>query len=326
MAAMLSMSVVPSHAQHKDIPTSTSGYVVRSLDSKLERSHAKATAFKRERGVYTAGETMLQPENDRMVLYLGSEVSVALPADTEHQPNCSEDSALEISTADGNTYQVEFYEDGSVALTAETTQRADRIEFEYPLSAAGTKAIVPLENGAVLYMGADDDLVLAIAPPWAMDAAGKPLETWYEASTTALKQYVRVSPDTEFPIKADPWMGENLFKSITVDSYRNQPRVNLNLSGMGWAVYTGNPLVLSGLVGGQIILNNAGWREAVNWSSKVRKALEGKATMKQQFECHAAGALFAGEWNLERFRPTRTVTWVRGVGVHHCNWTSADLY
>lgn len=51
-----------------------------------------------------------------------------------------------------------------------------------------------------------------------------------------------------------------------------------------------------------------------------------KQTLKQQFECHATGALFAGQWNLEKFRPNRTVTWVKGVGTHHCNWNTATYH
>ena len=38
------------------------------------------------------------------------------------------------------------------------------------------------------------------------------------------------------------------------------------------------------------------------------------------------GALFAGQWNLEKFRPNRTTHWSFGVAVHHCNWTTANRY
>lgn len=129
---------------------------------------------------------------------------------------------------------------------------------------------------------------------------------------------------THFPVTADPYLGEKLFKSIAVTSANGQPRVNLTLSAWGWAIYIGGATAPGGgpLIS-LAILNNHGWQEATKWSSSVRNALLGKGTMKQQFECHALGALFAGTWNLERWRPTRTVTWVKGVGTHRCNWTTA---
>jgi hypothetical protein len=126
---------------------------------------------------------------------------------------------------------------------------------------------------------------------------------------------------------ADPWFGANIFRAIRVDTFNRQPRVNLDLSTWGGAIYSGIAQGggIGGAAAGQAILNNAGWKEANAHSTATRNALN-KSSMRQQFECHAAGSAFAGQWNLEKFRPNRTTTWVRGVATHHCNWTTAHLY
>lgn len=76
------------------------------------------------------------------------------------------------------------------------------------------------------------------------------------------------------------------------------------------------------------VMTGAGWSEAVAWGGPVPigPILWSKATLRQQFDCHAFGNAFAGTWNLERFRPDRTTVWTNGVAFHHCNWETANLY
>ena len=91
-------------------------------------------------------------------------------------------------------------------------------------------------------------------------------------------------------------------------------------------IYLNEPAHDSYFGAGQAILNTAGWDEAWGNVGTVRSALD-KPSQRQQFSCHALGAIFAGTWNLEKFRPNRTNgDWGFGVAVHHCNWTTANRY
>lgn len=275
------------------------------------------SGFSRERHGYSSGEIVVSTDASVGTrIGLGDDLQFSLGDQPQMAISHEADESVTVDSADGLEYLIEAYDDGSVAVTTSATEGTGVLEFDYPLESPGATHIKTLPNGAVLYLDSDGALVFGAAPPWAKDAEGRPLETWYEASGTKLSQKVAVTADTRFPVTADPWLGRNIFRTITVDSYKGQPRVNLTLSAWGWAVYSGG-------VAGQYTLNTAGWSEALAWNTTVRRALEGKATMKQQFECHALGALFAGEWNLERFRPSRTTHWSRGVGTHRCNWTTA---
>lgn len=213
--------------------------------------------------------------------------------------------------------------DGSVQFTTVLENRSAPTEYEYYFD---------LPEGATLQKAGDSVFVMfgdkflgGIAPAWAIDSGGQTVPTWYEVTDTSIIQVVaHTDVEYQYPIVADPWVGIDLFGSITVDTYKSQPRVNLDLSPWGWFTWTG--VGIGGLPSGQLILNSAGWDEAWNRSSKIRAALD-KPSQRQQFACHALGAPFADTWNLEKFRPNRlNGNWGFGVAIHHCNWTTADQY
>ncbi len=154
-----------------------------------------------------------------------------------------------------------------------------------------------------------------VASPWAFDANGVSVPTHFEVSGAKLTQVVdHQSGDFVYPISADPYLGQNLWIYHTIDIYNGQQRVNLRLSGFGTTI--SQPWILI----------DYGWPEALNRSPLMNSVLTSKATMRQQFDCHAFGSAFAGDWNLEKFRPNRTVVWSFGVAIHRCNWTTPDQY
>lgn len=176
---------------------------------------------------------------------------------------------------------------------------------------------------SVLIFNDGDEMVGGIAPAWAKDALGNNVLTHYEIDGAVLTQVVEHRGGPTYPVTADPWLGVNLFGHVFKDTYKNQPRVNAKLSPWGWTVYTGvgSPLAAAQ---GQIALNSYGLAEVLSRGQDIRDAFSGKESMFQQFQCHALGALAAGDGNLERVRPTLTVTWAKNVLTHHCNWNYSD--
>lgn len=211
--------------------------------------------------------------------------------------------------------------DGSVQITtiisAANAPRSYTYQLDLPDGATAT------EMGGRLWFSVGTQPLGGIAPAWATDSNGASVPTRYVYKEGILTQIVDHSAKFAYPIVADPWIGINLFSSITVDSYYSQPRVNLNLSWWGWAIYTGNAqgAGILGVAAGQAILNSAGWTEAWTKNSTVQAALN-KTSQRQQFECHALGALLVGTWNLEKYRPTLNVWWGNNVAQHHCNWST----
>lgn len=223
--------------------------------------------------------------------------------------------------------EVRVYEDASVSVQTVIPNRSAPSTYTYRLGLPDHFVATTNPDGSIFFTSEDGTWLGGVAAPWAVDAKGVSLPTSYRLDGANLIQQVLFDESTAYPVVADPWLGLNLFSSITVDSYNLQPRVNLDLSWWGRAVYSGAAQGggVVGLAAGQAILNTAGWGEAWDRNSTVRSALD-KPSQRQQFECHALGALFAGQWNLEKFRPNRTAHWSYGVAIHHCNWTTSYRY
>lgn len=240
------------------------------------------------------------------------QISGALPGDGSR----SADGALVFDDPESYSVVPLAHDDGSVQVTTVLSDASAPTAFQYNLSGDGPLTLTIVEGGGVIVTNANGDYQGAVGAPWAYDATGATVNTWYEVDGSTLVQHVaHTAGDFAYPIVADPWLGGNLFNWITVDTYNGQPRVNLFPSLWGathWAS-----------VSGQVIMNTAGWDEAWNWNATVRSGLN-KDSQRQQFECHALGAPFAGVWNLEKFRVNRTVHWSFGVAVHHCNWATAN--
>ncbi len=207
------------------------------------------------------------------------------------------------------------HEDGSIQLINVIADSAAPEKYEYDFSST-TPVNIKLQDGVAIILDANGDFVGGVTAPWAFDARGVAVPTRFEADGSTLVQVVEHSADEyTYPITADPYLGQALFQWITVDSYNGDHRVNMNPTDFGRGM---PPWVMTG----------AGWSEAVAWGGPVPigSILWSKATLRQQFDCHAFGNAFAGTWNLERFRPDRTVVWTNGVAFHRCNWNTANLY
>lgn len=77
----------------------------------------------------------------------------------------------------------------------------ERVRYEFP-----GRELQLFPNGAISVVDPTGDgaLVAVIKPPWAKDATGAPVNTWYEVSGTTLTQVVAPSKATQYPVVADP--------------------------------------------------------------------------------------------------------------------------
>ena len=250
---------------------------------------------------------------------LGTKLEISLPFGEEASDGVSvEGGGIAYDNRNGSLTVPVTKTDGSVQITTVIEHSNAPIAYSYDLTGASELTLTLFDDGSVVLHDADGGYAGGVAPPWAYDAVGDPVKTWYEVSGLTLTQIVAHDSDSPaYPIVADPWLGINLFGTISVDSVQGQPRVNLTPSPWGYAQW--------GTVSGLVIMNTAGWDEAWTRSASIQSALN-KPSQRQQFECHALGSPFAGTWNLEKFRVNRTTSWTFGVAIHRCNWTTATQY
>lgn len=269
------------------------------------------------------GATITVPEDARRGVSLESkskddaDLSISLPFADEDTERHLTSAGLVTYENSNDTFSVPLpYDDGSIQMNTVIESASAPKRFEYEVGLPDGVMMSHIDGGGVvLERGAET--VATIAPAWARDANGNEVETWYEIEDATLVQMVEHSDADAYPVVADPYLGINLFGHVYTDWIDGAMRVNASLSPYGWSQYA-RP-------SGQVILNTYGYDEVLSRGADVRTAMN-KLSMTQQFQCHALGALAAGQWNLEKWRPNRTTSWTWGVQVHHCNWKTANRY
>lgn len=180
--------------------------------------------------------------------------------------------------------------------------------YKVDLSVPATASVD--EDGAVVWLDPEGEMVAGFAPPWAEDALGDEVSTRYEIrgdSVVQIVDHTTLAPE-RFPVVADPYLGYALIESWS--------REGLNCSSQGCLYMHSFDISDWGNAQGPNVLRTDGWREALTKFSTVGRY----QTTKDQWDCHAAFYLSgeAGVWNLEETRtPSQSITeWVEWS----CNW------
>lgn len=137
----------------------------------------------------------------------------------------SEGEALSIQLPHANSAEpVEVLEDGTFAYPGEDSANAvvvteqgvqmlttianegasSTFAYEIDLSVGETLELVP--SGAAVVVDSAGETVLAFGEPWASDAEGKEVETWFEVNGSTLTQVVDHASDEDvtYPVVSDP--------------------------------------------------------------------------------------------------------------------------
>lgn len=249
----------------------------------------------------------------------GTLIEVTVPAADVAGPLTETDSGLmAYDNRDGSHTVPIAGNDGSLQINTVISSAEAPQTYEYAIKFPGD-ITVESKGGTLLFFDSEEALVLFIANPWATDAAGQKVPTYFEFEGDVLTQIVEHDAGYTYPIVADPWLGIQLFQSwdtgwwsgdITYSAWVTPAAVAL-VGGLGYPAW-------------RAVMATAGWDEwKAQWSTVTNKA-----TLWQQFDCHAAAGIyglpFTQAYNLERARWNRTNgDWLPGLAYHHCNWNSA---
>lgn len=83
-------------------------------------------------------------------------------------------------------------------------------EYSFDLALQEGTFLVMDEDGSVDISNGDQIIIGEVKKPWAYDANGNPVNTWFEIEGSTLTQHVEFSHDTAFPITADPEWWQNV--------------------------------------------------------------------------------------------------------------------
>ena len=146
-----------------------------------------------------------------------------------------------------------------------------------------------LGNGGIKVLGPKGLYLGSIAPAWAKDANGLPVQTNFSIYGLTLVQTVAFDQDSEFPIVADPWFGLDMIDQ----AYWSQL----------WQ-YSPTLRVFPTLFGriADSSLQEEAWSETISKTLAYRSRMTSKS-LKVQFDCHwIAVRLYSPNkpsWNLD---------------------------
>jgi hypothetical protein len=177
-------------------------------------------------------------------------------------------------------------------INIESADAPNKYEFEMILEEGDSLQMQ--EDGGAIVKTAQDEVKSVILQPWAKDANGMDLYTFYEARGNTLIQTVNFE-NAVFPVVADPiWCG-NAIKSVVWITRDGKASASVTPT---WCGATGG--------GG---FQWGAWSEMVNKTPNSRRWDKKYGTntywsMYNQYFCHADWAgPFKTPWNLEPWRP-----------------------
>jgi hypothetical protein len=87
-----------------------------------------------------------------------------------------------------------------------TTDRNGPAEFKYQVHLPTGASLVEVFDSIQL-RDINDDIIGSFKTPWARDAAGASIETWYEVHGDLITQKLKFTEKTHFPVVSDPYWG-----------------------------------------------------------------------------------------------------------------------
>ena len=90
----------------------------------------------------------------------------------------------------------------SQIITIDSPNSPDTYTFDFDLPEGFTLEKAP--NGGAFFRSSEDEITGRIKAPWAVDAAGNQVNTYFEIQDNQLIQKVDLSADLHYPVTADP--------------------------------------------------------------------------------------------------------------------------
>lgn len=158
-------------------------------------------------------------------------------------------------------------------------------------------------DGSLVFYDKHNEIIGAATVPWAKDANGKELHTYYKINGTKITQHIdyKNQKNIQYPIVADPLYSVGYFFDSAKWITRNGV-VSLSLKP--------NNILRIALITGSASMKQYSWDAIYNKFHKSSK-WKNTSSMKKQFYCHWYFAQFKSKFNLEPSRPS--VSWPKMI-------------
>lgn len=149
------------------------------------------------------GVTVTQPDGSSMVVIppQSGEAAVAPVAQ----------GVAAIPGNDGSSTAVQALEDGTTRFVNVIADKDAPQDFTYAIGVPGGGSVTVNPDGTASALDSSGVVLAEVAKPWATDANGTSVPTWFTTDGASLTQHVDfANGNFAFPIKADPWFWDYL--------------------------------------------------------------------------------------------------------------------
>jgi hypothetical protein len=109
-------------------------------------------------------------------------------------------------SSDGAATAVQATNDGGVRMLSVITNAGAPTDYPYNVSVPGGGSIQLVDGGGAVVVNSSGQAVVSIGTPWAADATGGAVQTWFTTDGTTLTQHVAHNvPGVAYPVTADPF-------------------------------------------------------------------------------------------------------------------------
>jgi len=226
-----------------------------------------------------AGTTVDMPKDPEQGVSFGAttgpKLDVQLPnADIAGVAKQVAPGVVAYDSGNGSASAVQANQDGSVRMLTVIDNPNAPTTYDYKVTVPNGGHIELTPDGGALVLDANGQPLSSVSAPWAKDAVGKQIRTWFSTDGQTLTQHVRHNVrGVVYPVTADPrfdwhWYGVNIY----IEQYNVNRILAVMASGGGvmaiGVAVTGGTGAPAAAVGGAVIAIGSG---AIGWcSSKGR--------------------------------------------------------
>ena len=225
----------------------------------------------------------------------GLDIQIEIPNPEEVDEIILDNDQIIFSNKDEDYDTVVENIDGGVRQIINIESREAPSEYEFKMELEVGDFLEKQEDGSAVVKNLDGEIKTTIFKPWAKDANGTELETYYEINGSTLIQKINLeSKDIVFPVVADPiWCG-NAIRSVSWIT-RNGVR-SLSIRPTWCGAWGSSANIYQTVQSWREVLNKTPWHTR-RWNSSTY------ASMWYQYACHVYYAKYKLTWNLEPSRP-----------------------
>ncbi|QEW00615.1 DUF2599 domain-containing protein [Microbacterium caowuchunii] len=175
---------------------------------------------------------------------------------------------------DGSTVDSVLLDDASALFAIRIESDIAPRAYDFTLDLPDNAIVDDIEDGGYMYLNASGEFIGGTAAPWARDAEGKDIPTWFTLEGNQLTQHVDLDAvaDIVYPVIADPYQGSWLVESAYVTSQ----------SGSDYVVRA-VPTQFGRYSSGAAILSYHSADLRARLGSNASKVI---STIENQFHCH----------------------------------------